>query len=57
VEKEAKQQKKQSRDKNNKIKLRETNSFSDHVRLYKRWISEQQKKGRVLKYRLHDPLP
>jgi hypothetical protein len=66
LEKEVKQWKKDNfvikavhlfRGKNNKIKLREANSFSDHARLYKAWISEQQKKGRVFKYRSHSPLP
>jgi hypothetical protein len=45
------------RGENYKIKLKEANSFSGHVRLYKPWISEQQKKGRVFKYRSHSPLP
>jgi gamma-glutamyl:cysteine ligase YbdK (ATP-grasp superfamily) len=45
------------RSKNDKIKLKEANSFSDHARLYEAWISEQQKKGGVFKYRSHGPLP
>jgi hypothetical protein len=66
LEKKAKERKKNNftvkavnlfRGKNDKIKLREANSFSDHVRLYKAWISEQQKKGRVFKFRTHNPPP
>jgi hypothetical protein len=66
LKKEAKHRKKDNftikavnlfRGKNDKIKLREANYFSDHVRLYKAWISEQQKKRRVFKYRSDGPLP
>jgi hypothetical protein len=45
------------RSRNDKIKLKEVNSFSDHARLYKAWISEQKKKGKIFKYRTHCPLP
>jgi hypothetical protein len=66
LKKEAKQWKKDNftikavnifRGKSDKMKFRETNSFSDYARLYKAWISEQQKKERVFKYRSHGPLP
>jgi hypothetical protein len=35
------------RGKNDKIKLKKANSFSDHVRLYKLWINEQQKRKSI----------
>jgi hypothetical protein len=33
--------------KNNKIKLKGTNTYADHVRLYKAWIELQRKKRRT----------
>jgi hypothetical protein len=65
LDKEAKQRKKDNfkineanifRTKNNKIKLKVADPFSDHARLYKVWISEQQKRGRVFKKKPRTPL-
>jgi hypothetical protein len=58
LQKEAKQRKKDNfkikaanifRAKNNKIKLNEADPMGDHMRLYKAWISEQQRRGRVFR--------
>jgi hypothetical protein len=58
LDKEAKQQKKDNfkikaanifRARNDKIKLKEANLVGDHIRLYKTWISEQQRRGRVFR--------
>jgi hypothetical protein len=35
------------KEKNNKTKLKGTNTFADHVRLYKAWVELQRKKGRT----------
>jgi hypothetical protein len=65
LDKEAKQWKKDNfkisvanvfKPKNNKIKLKEANPMGDHMRLYKAWISEQQKRGRVFKKKPRRPL-
>jgi hypothetical protein len=44
------------RARNNKIKMREADPGRDHVRLYKAWISEQRKRGRVFRLKLRIPL-
>jgi hypothetical protein len=53
LDKEAKKRKKDNfkisvanvfKPRNHKIKLREANPIGDHMRLYKAWISEQQKR-------------
>jgi hypothetical protein len=65
LDKEAKKRKKDNfkislanvfKPRNHKIKLKEGNPMEEHMRLYKAWISEQQKRGRVFRKKHRRPL-
>jgi hypothetical protein len=66
LDKEAKQRKNDNfkikavnlfKPRNNKIKLKEANPIGDHMRLYKAWISEQRRRGRVFRKKPRKALP